>query len=365
MKTETKSQAQTVSGNECQIPMKTIREIANTIDIHLLLHTLGVKVFRDTGYEMRGCCPIHKGDNPTSFSVTYGSKGRVGPWWYCRTGCHAGGDVFELVQRVKKIPFIESILFVAELAGYDLSSLAVPKSSIVPNQNILHDSDVDSFIEMSKGAFGREYGVAHPDLNDAFVELCRGRRNGYFSRRGFSRELLDFFNVGYCPAYESEWVESRATIPFYSKDGSLAGISGRLLYDSTDGKYKIMTGSRKAECLYNINNALPYIQEKHSVIITEGFAHVWRAWEYGKRNIVAIMGKDLSFEQEFELISMVKTVVVAFDNDEEGRKGAEDAIERLSRFCNVYQMIPPYGKDLADLSLEEFRKLLRLAKKVA
>lgn len=348
-----------------KIPMATIREIANKVDVHRVLDVLGIQMFRDTGYEMRGCCPIHKGDNPTSFSITYNSRGRIGPWWYCRTGCHAGGDIFELVQRVMKIPFVESIFFVAEIAGYDLSSLAVPSEMIKPNENMLHDEDMRAFIETSQSVFGREYGVAHPDLNDEFVEVCRRRRNGYFSKRGFSRELLDLFCVGFCPAYASEWSEPRVTIPFYFADGRLAGISGRMMYDCTEGKYKIMSGSRKAECLYNLNNALPYIKETQSLIVTEGFAHVWRSWQFGKRNTVAIMGKDMSEEQQFLITSMARTVAVAFDNDEEGRKGAEDAIERLSKFCNVYQMIPPYGKDLADLTITEFKKLLRMAKKVA
>jgi len=45
---------------------------------------------------MRGCCPIHEGENPTAF-VVYLDTNR----WHCHR-CNIGGDVLDLCELVEK-----------------------------------------------------------------------------------------------------------------------------------------------------------------------------------------------------------------------------------------------------------------------
>jgi len=48
------------------------------------------------GMRLRGCCPLHGGDNPTAFSVD-DERGL----WHCFTAC-GGGDVVDLVGRLER-----------------------------------------------------------------------------------------------------------------------------------------------------------------------------------------------------------------------------------------------------------------------
>jgi hypothetical protein len=48
------------------------------------------------GDELRGCCPIHKGDNPTSFSVNVEKQ-----LFHCHA-CGEGGDLLDLCEVVEK-----------------------------------------------------------------------------------------------------------------------------------------------------------------------------------------------------------------------------------------------------------------------
>ena len=57
-------------------------------------------------------CPIHKGDNPTSFSFNDGV--------FCCHSCGAKGDVFTLVQHLENVGFRESVRKIASLAGITL-----------------------------------------------------------------------------------------------------------------------------------------------------------------------------------------------------------------------------------------------------
>jgi len=57
----------------------------------------------------RMACPLHGGDNPTSFSFT-------GDAWHC-FACGAGGDVFALVQALSGCDFSTALARVVALSG--------------------------------------------------------------------------------------------------------------------------------------------------------------------------------------------------------------------------------------------------------
>src|SRR5512138_1474230 len=54
-----------------------------------LAQLAGTKLHHSGG-ELRGICPLHKGDNPTAFSVYTDPTGHER--WRCYTQCNTGGD---------------------------------------------------------------------------------------------------------------------------------------------------------------------------------------------------------------------------------------------------------------------------------
>jgi DNA primase len=72
--------------------------IENVLDRYGIRHSHG-----------RCCCPIHDGNNPTSFSF----NDQV---FHCHS-CGASGDVFQLIQHLERVEFKESLKLVAAMAG--------------------------------------------------------------------------------------------------------------------------------------------------------------------------------------------------------------------------------------------------------
>lgn len=65
---------------------------------------------RRSGASWRGRCPLHDERTP-SFVVTPG-KG-----WRCFGACDTGGDVIDLVQRIKRVAFREAVRRLGVRAG--------------------------------------------------------------------------------------------------------------------------------------------------------------------------------------------------------------------------------------------------------
>jgi DNA primase len=336
-------------------------EISRRVDPYKLCAALDIEIYRVRGNQLRSRCPIHHGDNPTAFSIDFDPAGELPVVWMCRTECQTNGDVFELVRKVKKCSFLDAVNWVAHFVGMEDGEL--PES--MPTTH--HDDDMREFLGLfgvNKRVFNSNSGYVCPDICESFAKKCAMNRTRYFKDRGFSDEVLDLFQVGFCPVGRSEWREDRITVPFRDMDGKLVGISGRVVRDGdSPEKYKILSGSNKKENLYGLDLALPYIREKGSVILVEGFSDVWKCWMHGVRNVVAVMGKALTKEQMDLLLQLVTTVVVAFDGDSEGKMAAEDAVEKTLNFFTVYHIETPDDRDIGDLDRQEFITACRSAKK--
>lgn len=72
-------------------------------------------VLADAGYDVsqggRIACPIHRGDNPTAFSIS-----RDGHWWTCWTRC-GSGDALLLAQKLHDLDFRHALERCAALVG--------------------------------------------------------------------------------------------------------------------------------------------------------------------------------------------------------------------------------------------------------
>ena len=93
------------------------------------------------------------------------------------------------------------------------------------------------------------------------------------------------------------------------------------------------------------------------LIIVEGPVDCMRAAQYGKRNVVAVLGHTISDMQRRLLMKHAFRIVLAFDGDEAGQRGTKEAIKMLWGAFDLYFMRLPNGKDIGDLTKEEFDRL--------
>ncbi|MBI5945478.1 MAG: DUF927 domain-containing protein [Chloroflexi bacterium] len=101
--------------------------LLSKIELAELVERAGAKLHR-SGYEMRCTCPLHKGDNPTAFSIYKGDDGH--DRWHCHTKCAAGGDTIEFVRRWRGLDFMGAVKYMADHASINLEELGFTSESI-------------------------------------------------------------------------------------------------------------------------------------------------------------------------------------------------------------------------------------------
>lgn len=151
-----------------------------------------------------------------------------------------------------------------------------------------------------------------------------------FLSRGYSVECLKHFRVGTTD-------KGAMLIPYYKSFVHPIELIGyQMRWYSPDRRVKNSKGFEKKTYLYNLDYSYDY------VVLVEGQSDAWRIWQHGY-NACALMGADMSAEQ-VRMLSKFKTVYLALDNDEAGRRATEIAYHLLKNHCNVL-LIPYETKD--------------------
>ena len=85
------------------------QELKATIGIEQVLGWLAIELKKTGTHQLRGCCPIHNGSNDRQFVVSTDKN-----LWHCFGDCHGGGDIIELVARMKQLSQKQSAEMIAE-----------------------------------------------------------------------------------------------------------------------------------------------------------------------------------------------------------------------------------------------------------
>jgi hypothetical protein len=133
----------------------------------------GTKLHR-SGAELRGVCPLHKGDNPTAFSVYTDPSGHQR--WRCYTKCDAGGDAIDFVQRWQGLDFMGAVKYLAEYAGLDLKDLGFDPQAIQTEMERRKQTDV---LDEAARYFAAQLWAGEGSPAQA-----------YLSQRGFTEKTL-------------------------------------------------------------------------------------------------------------------------------------------------------------------------------
>ena len=164
----------------------------------------------------------------------------------------------------------------------------------------------------------------------------------YLNKRGISEDTAIKYDIGY------DKTNNQITFPLRNKDGNVLGIGRRSIqykrYEYPKGMIKPVYG------IYELPERI------RSLFIVEGPFNLWSLSEWNK-NGIALLGTGTE-NQYLELIK-IDTVnyVLALDPDEAGRRGIKKLINFLvkNHKYNIYVLMVPVGKDVNDLTFEEFK----------
>jgi 5S rRNA maturation endonuclease (ribonuclease M5) len=329
--------------------LKSIKQMLNS-NIEAVLKKLDIdhEIFDDNIYSK---CPVHENsDNPRAFSFSI-SKGI----WKCWTrNCqeHYGNDVFGLIKGCmekktgKHAEFIDAINWSKDFLNIKSS---IKKSKSVVEENTLNEDLYYVVDILNKNPVESKKETI--SLEDYIIP------SKYFIGRGFKKETLLHFGVGDCENNSSKLYD-RSIIPIFDESGqNIVAIIARAIKDYKLPKFLIdPKGVKKADILYNINNAIKSIEKTKAVFLLEGQGDVWKLYEAGIENAVSIFGKSLSEYQIKKLQKLpITTIVVLTDNDQAGKEAKVQIKRQLGRMYNL--IFPRISKkDVGEMTIQEINE---------
>lgn len=373
-----------------QLTIEKIRDAARIEEVVADFVTL-----KRAGVNLKGLCPFHD-DRTPSFIVSPAKN-------YCKCfACGEGGNPVTFIMKHENVSYVEALRYLAKKYGIEIE-----ERSLTPEETQRND-DRESMFILNEWA------------NKWFQHQLRDTADGqaiglsYFRGRGFRDDILEKFQVGYCPnsrsnpmttdalaaGYQERFLTNtpneqdtrqsvgtglsfknakgelrdrffgRVMWPIFTISGRVAGFGGRVLDAATKGvniKYQNSPESivySKRHELYGLYQAKQAISKNDSCYLVEGYTDVMAMHQAGVENVVASSGTALTDEQIRLIHRLTNNIVVIYDGDAAGIKASQRGIDMLLRQgMNVRLLLLPDGDDPDSFSrkhsAEDFQKYLK------
>jgi hypothetical protein len=328
-------------------------------------------------------CPIHGGDNNSALNLYHTGDHYRGNW-KCRT--HHCEEVF----KSSIIGFIRGILSNREhnwskdgdktssfqdALNYATNFLNLSINDIHINKNT---KDKNTFISNVK-LLQHNNQKTNNGIMRSSIRKSLNIPSPYFISRGFSKEILDKYDVGDCDNSNKE-MYNRAVVPVYDIDHKfMVGCTGRSIFEKCTeckafhdnecpngeeswkhSKWRHNAGFKTQEHLYNYWYAKKHIIESAIVILVESPGNVWKLEENKIHNSVAIFGSNLTDRQKTILdMSGAMTIITIMDNDEAGKKATKTIYDKCHKTYNI-KNISLSKNDIADMTSEEIEREIKV-----
>ena len=338
-----------------RLSQEKIDEIRQSVDIvdvmgqYLELHKKGKNYM--------AICPFHD-DNHPSLSISQSRQ------IYKCFVCGNGGNVFTFIQEYLKVPFVESVMKVAEFGHVDMSGYSLEKRVVKVDEALAPLYDMHAF------ALKLYMYYLYTQSGKQALE--------YLRHRGFDDELIKMFGIGYAPdksilheRFQKEGYtevaqvksglvlenerhydrfRDRVMFPLYDEFGKVVGFSGRV-YKAQDKNSKYMNSPEsdifiKGKTLYNYHRAKEAVRQAGFVYINEGFMDVIAMHRAHHDNCIALMGTALTKDHLRMLKRMTHTIHLCLDGDMAGQAAAMKSSDLLtSQGFEVKIVLLPDGRD--------------------
>jgi DNA primase len=328
-----------------------------------------VAQLRKVGRSWVGLCPFHSEKSP-SFHVNAEQK-----LYYCY-GCQAGGNLYRFVQETQHLDFPSAVEWVATKYGISLRYDNERTGQDRARRQVLTDA-------MERAvAWYHQRLLTSPDA---------GAARGYLRSRGYDRDVVDRFRIGWAP---DDWdalakslgltadvledtglgftnrrgrlqdsFRARVMFPIFDAAGKPVAFGGRILPGGEGPKYKNSSESKlysKSRTLYALNWAKEEVSRVDEVIVCEGYTDVIAFFSAGMPRAVATCGTALA-DEHFRMLKNFSTrIVLAYDADAAGQNAASRFYEWEQKYeVEVAVLALPSGADPGDLGRDDPEALRR------
>ncbi len=319
-----------------------------------------------------GLCPFHTEKTP-SFHVD-SAKGL----YHC-FGCKASGNVFTFLRETEHLDFIDAVERLAAAANIPLTYDS-PRAQRTQSQR----KELLDLLERA-ARFYHELLMSSPDAGGA---------RAYLRRRGYDRQTVVKWRLGYAPArwdelcrhlgapaahlsaaglaYEqpqrsaqvprteaSDFFRDRVMFPICDAGGRVVSFAGRLLPRLDEPapkgpKYKNTAATAvydKSKVLYGLHLASQSARKADRIVVCEGYTDVIGCDLAGIPETVATCGTALTQQHAKLLSRSAKRIVLAFDADAAGQTAAERVHQWEREYeLDIFVASLPEGSDPGDLA---------------
>jgi DNA primase len=349
---------------------------------------------RRGGREFFALCPFHDDHNP---SMIVNPERQSFKCWVC----DVGGDCFAFVQKIENVDFREALELLATRAGLEMPRYG--RGTDGKNPEGVYAGGKPTRKELFDALAWAE-GEFHNCLRTS-QEGEAGR--AYLESRGFSREAIERFRLGFAPA-DGQFLQRRATQRFKSPQvanallstvrliaaraegngyydyfrgrvmfpirdpaGRTVAFGGRVLPGATTNAGKYVNSAEsglfaKNRVVFALDVARDAIVKRDAAVVMEGYADCIMAHQFGITNAVATLGTALTDNHVAALRRFTRRVILVFDGDKAGKEAAEKSLPRfLSQEIDLRILTLTSEKDPADFLVSQgaaaFEKLLETA----
>jgi DNA primase len=293
------------------------------------------------GRVFTGLCPFHDDHNP---SLQVNPERQSYKCW----SCLEGGDCFSFVMKHENVSFVEALELLARRAN-----LEPPKFSRRPGETAAEKSPLYDALQW-----------AERQMHDYLLHAAQAERaRRYLGQRGFTRDTIVKFRLGYHPE-AADWLLQRAAgkfapeqleaarlvrksdygpgyygefrdrvvFPICDERGRTVAFGGRILPDSRlpqDAKYYNSRESAvfpKSRLVYGLNWAREGIRQAGFAVVVEGYADCVKLHQAGFGQALATLGTSLTETQVSVMKRFTPRIVLLYDGDEAGVRAARRAV---------------------------------------
>ena len=278
-----------------------------------------------------------------------------------------GGNAISFLMEHEHFTYPEAIRYLAKKYNIEI------EETISSSEDKIKANERESLYIISE--FAKNY----------FIDKLRTEEGmtiglSYFKERGFKKETIDKFQLGYSPnvdnalskdaldkGFEVDFLEKsgltivndskyidrfrgRVIFPIHSMSGRVLGFGARILGDKIKtAKYLNSPESliyNKSKVLFGIFFAKQHIAKLDNCYIVEGYTDVIQLFQKGIKNVVSSSGTSLTIDQITIIRRLTTNITMLYDSDKAGVDATLRGVDMiLNSGMNVSVCTFPDGLD--------------------
>jgi DNA primase len=343
-----------------RIPEEQLDRLKREVPLEQLVQRSGVEL-RRVGADLVGRCPFHEGDNEPSLHVSPAPKNL----WHC-FGCGLGGSNLDWLIKTEKLSVRHAIEILQRLDGQGPAPASAVKALGRHSAALEQTQDDQKLLlqvvdfyhrELLKSPEAIEYlqrrGLHHPEMISHFRLGYASRSLAYQLPKSTNAKMRQRLKeLGVLRAETGhEHLRGCVAVPLFDESGQVVGMYGRKIHPAQRGtpSHLYLPGPHRG--VWNAEA----LSTSREVILCEALLDALAMWCHGFYNVTASFGASGFTEEMMEALRRhgVQRVLIAYDRDEAGERGAAALAPKLQEAgIAAFRVELPWKMDVNEYALK-------------